>query len=55
MSYTRLKNTTKMINTIVYTKEQLDIVRKLHPQVVSILYNKITIDEYDMSLNYKLN
>jgi hypothetical protein len=41
-SFTRLKNTTKMIDTIAYTKKQFDIVRKLHPEVESVLYGRTT-------------
>jgi ABC-type phosphate/phosphonate transport system ATPase subunit len=41
-SFTRLKNTTKMIDTIGYTRQQFNIVRKLHPEVESVLYGRTT-------------
>jgi hypothetical protein len=41
-SYFRLRNTTKMIETIAYTRQQFNIVKKLHPDVVSIPYGRVT-------------
>lgn len=66
-SFTRLKDTTKITDTICYTKEQLSIVLQLHPDAVPLKYkvstreskgifqvniNKIPSEQFKKIINY---
>ena len=42
LTYTRLRNTTKMVETIGYTKQQFNIVKRLHPEAIPSKYTRTT-------------
>lgn len=42
LTYTRLRNTKKMVETICYTKQQYDIINRLHPEAKYSKYNRTT-------------
>jgi hypothetical protein len=42
LTFFRMRNTTKVIDTICYTKQQLSIVMKLHPDSVPLNYKVST-------------
>lgn len=45
LSYTRLKDTDKLTETIVYTKRQLEVLFKLHQDIVPLIYKRATIQD----------
>ena len=44
LSCTRMADTVRLTDTIVYTKTQLEIVIRLHPDVIPLIYKRSTID-----------
>lgn len=45
LSYTRMKDTDKLTDTIIYTKRQLEVLFKLHPDIVPLIYKRATIHD----------
>ena len=44
MSYTRLKDTERLIDTIIYSEEQINLLRKIHPDIVALSYGRATVE-----------
>lgn len=43
-SFTRLANTRKLIDTIIYSKEQIQILKKMHPELITLSYGRATVE-----------
>ncbi len=42
MSYIRLKNTTKFLDTIIYTENQIEVLKEIHPDLIKLCYGRAT-------------
>ena len=47
-TFTRLANTRKLIDTIIYSKEQIQILRKMHPDIITLTYGRATVETRGM-------
>lgn len=43
-TFTRLANTKRLVETIIYSKEQIQILRKMHPEIITLCYGRATIE-----------
>ena len=41
-TYIRLKDTTRFLDTIIYTEDQIKVVELLHPDLIKLCYGKAT-------------
>lgn len=48
LTFMRLRDTTKIIDTICYTRQQLAIVMKLHPDAIPLKYKVSTRETKDI-------
>lgn len=46
LTFTRLKDTSKLTDTICYTKEQSEIVLSLHPDAIPLNYKRSTKENH---------
>lgn len=48
LSYVKLKNTTRFLETIIYTEKQIKVVELLHPDLIKLPYKSATSETNSM-------